>query len=186
MSQRTFLISDTHFGHTNILTFKRTDGTPLRPFSSIEEHDETIVENWNKVVKPADKVYHLGDVSMNKEGTKILARCNGTKVLIRGNHDTYATKFYTQYFRDIYGVRALGDPKVILSHIPIHPTSLSRWKLNIHGHLHANLVLKHPAESMGLDDLLDTRYVCVSCEHINYTPILMEELLERNSYDKIE
>ena len=178
MSQRTFLISDTHFGHANILTFKRADGTPLRPFKTIEEHDETIIDNWNKVVKPADKVYHLGDVSMNKEGTKLLARCNGTKVLIRGNHDVYATKFYTQYFRDIYGVRALGDPKVILSHIPIHPESLSRWKLNIHGHLHGNVVLYENKPEV------DPRYVCVSCEHIDYTPILMEELLERYGYER--
>jgi len=58
-----FLISDTHFGHANILTFKKKDGTLLRSgFKDITDHDLELVKRWNSVVAPNDKVYHLGDV----------------------------------------------------------------------------------------------------------------------------
>ena len=86
----TFLISDTHFGHKNILSFKRNDGTSLRPaFNSIEEHDEFLIDNWNKVVSPTDKIYHLGDVGFYNVSKllEVMSRLNGRKVLIKGNHD---------------------------------------------------------------------------------------------------
>ena len=60
-----FVISDTHFGHTNSWEkFKLSDGSPLRPFSSTEEMDETMIERWNAKVKQQDTVYHLGDVGL--------------------------------------------------------------------------------------------------------------------------
>lgn len=85
-----FLISDTHFGHEKCCTvFKRTDGSPLRAFASAEEMDEAMVRNWNTVVRPHDKVYHLGDVVIRRECLRILDRLNGKKRLIRGNHDIF-------------------------------------------------------------------------------------------------
>ena len=160
---KTFLISDTHFGHANILTFKRQDGSPLREFPDIDTHDEYLIQQWNKTVSLNDKVYHLGDVgckSFSKLGA-ILERLNGTKVLIKGNHDGFKLSQYAQYFKDIRGSHQLD--KFILTHIPIHPQSLSRWKANIHGHLHANVVD-------------DPRYINVAVEQINYTPIDFEEI----------
>ena len=59
---KTFLIADTHFGHNNIINFLKPDGSKLRNFLSIYDHDEYIIDKWNSVVKPEDKVYHLGDV----------------------------------------------------------------------------------------------------------------------------
>jgi calcineurin-like phosphoesterase family protein len=157
---KTFLISDTHFGHANILTFKNTDGTPVRDFSSLEEMNETMVDNWNKVVSPIDKVYHLGDVLFTKKWLDlILPRLNGTKVLIKGNHDNLKLSQYQQYFKDVRAVWVLD--KLVLSHIPIHPESLSRWKANVHGHLHGN-------------SLDDPRYFNVSVEKVNYTPVDFE------------
>ena len=163
---RTFLISDTHFGHHNILSFKRKDGTPLRPYNSIVDHDEEMIHNWNKTVSTQDKVYHLGDVgflSFTKLAL-VLDRLNGTKVLIKGNHDHFKVSQYQQYFKDIRAYHILD--KFILSHIPIHPESLSRWKANIHGHVHANT---YP----------DERYINVSVEAINYTPVDFEAIRER-------
>lgn len=160
---KTFLISDTHFGHSNILTFKRNDGTPLRIFNSIQEHDEYLIDQWNAIVSTNDKVYHLGDVGF-KNFTyleHILNRLNGTKVLIKGNHDGFKLVQYAKYFKDIRGSHVLD--KFILTHIPIHPDSLSRWKANIHGHLHAN-------------SLNDKRYFNVSVEQLNYKPIDFEEI----------
>ena len=61
-----FIISDTHFGHLGMCKFLRKDGSKVRPFDDINVMDECMVENWNKTVKPKDKIYHLGDVVINK------------------------------------------------------------------------------------------------------------------------
>jgi len=176
MTHRTYLISDTHFGHANCLNFKRNDGSPLRPFKTVEEMDETMVDNWNKTVMDRDKIYHLGDCIIKKQQPNILSRLNGRKILVRGNHDTYKLKYYSDFFEDVRGYKIFGEygrgKSPICSHIPIHPESLSRWVANIHGHLHANHVMidKHKR---------DTRYINVSVEQINYTPIDLEEIYER-------
>ena len=90
-----FVISDTHFGHTNSWEkFKLPDGSPLRPFTSNEEMDETMIERWNAKVKPEDTVYHLGDVVINRKHLHLCNRLNGKKRLIRGNHDIFKDKDY--------------------------------------------------------------------------------------------
>src|SRR5271170_4557180 len=132
----TYLIGDTHFGHKNILTFKRNDGTPLRNFATIEEMDEYLVQCWNSVVKDDDTVIHMGDVVMNRKNLPIVRRLKGRKILIRGNHDTAPTKELMEYFEEIYGTYVYKD--IILSHIPIAKDCLDRFGVNVHGHLHAN------------------------------------------------
>lgn len=170
-----FLISDTHFGHEKTCTvFKRTDGSPLRPFSSAEEMDEEMVRRWNERVKPNDKVYHLGDVVINKKFLKTLARLNGDKVLIRGNHDIFDLKDYTTYFRDVRGYHVMNG--MILSHVPIHTESLARFGCNIHGHLHAERVMRD--NGYGSREI-DPRYHSVCVEHTDYTPILFEDVIKR-------
>lgn len=155
---KTFLIGDTHFWHHNIITFKRNDGTPLRDFSCVEEMNEHIIERWNSVVGPNDKVYHLGDVAFKNSSSvaSIFPRLNGTKVLIKGNHDILKPSVYLQFFKDIRAYHQLD--KILLAHIPVHPDSLSRWEGQVHGHVHAN-------------SLADPRYYNVSVEAINYTPV---------------
>lgn len=163
-----WVIGDTHFGHANILKFLKDDGTQMRCFDSVEAMDEHMVWCWNSVVKPQDHVYHLGDVVLKAPGLGILNRLNGHKRLVRGNHDIFKTKQYSQYFEEIYGVRILND--MIISHIPIHPASLKeRWHGCVHGHLHNN----HPALFLG------PRYLNVSVEMIDYTPITLEECKAR-------
>lgn len=176
-----FFISDTHFGHESCCTkFKLEDGvTPLRPFSCAAEADEAMVERWNKVVKPNDRVYHLGDIAMSKKHLPILRRLVGRKVLIKGNHDLEDIKEYLKYFDDVRGSHQFDG--MLLTHIPVHPDSLARWGFNVHGHLHANSVTK---EIRNDDDyaffksikVLDDKYKCVSVEQINYTPISLEEV----------
>lgn len=131
----TWLISDTHFGHRRSLEFMREDGVSrLRPFDTLEEMDELMVERWNSTVRPGDRVYHLGDVAINRACVKILDRLNGRKVLVRGNHDLFSDQ-YAGRFDDIRGSHKLD--KFILSHYPLHPDSISGWAVaNIHGHLH--------------------------------------------------
>lgn len=161
----TFLTADSHFGHKGVTQFLGPDGvTKLRPWDNTEDMDEALIANWNSVVRPKDKVYHLGDVVINRKALKTLARLNGDKVLIKGNHDIFRLEEYTPYFRDI---RAFGHfDGFALTHIPIHPDSLSRWKGNAHGHLHSNRVM--------LGDRIDPRYLCLSVEQTNFTPISWE------------
>lgn len=165
-----FFASDHHFHHANILTFKRDDGTPLREFSDIDHMNEIIVQRHNLVVRPGDKVYFLGDVCMDRKGKglEILARMNGEKVLIKGNHDQCKPADYLKYFKDIRGSHQFEG--LIMTHIPIHSESLARWGLNVHGHLHYNVV------RMPLSQIPDRRYFNVGMERINYTPISLEEI----------
>ena len=178
-----WLISDTHFGHEKTCTvFKRADGSPLRPFSCAVEMDEFMVKSWNERVRPNDKVYHLGDVVINRKFLPILGRLNGDKVLIRGNHDIFKLEDYTEYFRDIRGYHVMNG--LILSHVPVHADSLARFGCNIHGHLHANRVCKPRGVDVKTGEVLysdeiDPRYQNVSVEQIDFTPILFEELQKK-------
>jgi len=136
-----FLVSDTHFGHSGVCRFMRNDGvTKLRPFEDPDEMDEFMIDAWNKKVKPNDKVYHLGDVVINRRCLPTLARLNGDKVLIRGNHDIFRDDEYSKYFRELRAYHVMNG--MILSHIPLHEASMGRFGTNIHGHLHANRVMK--------------------------------------------
>ena len=171
-----FLISDTHFGHSNILTFKKDNGDMLRVFNNIDEMDEHLISKWNSVVRPQDKIYHLGDVGFRNFTyiESIFNRLNGTKILIRGNHDNFKISQYAKLFKDVRATHTID--RFLLSHIPVHEQSLSRWVGNIHGHLHAN-------------NLPDKRYFNVSVEQLrDYTPISFEEikslLFDRDIYER--
>ena len=176
MSNR-FVISDTHFGHTNSWEkFKLPNGDPLRPFTSTEEMDETMVERWNAVVRPQDTVYHLGDVVINKKSLHHVNRLNGKKRLVRGNHDIFRdTDYRDSGFESLYGVRVFVD-QFILSHIPLHPDCVTeRFRVNVHGHLHANRVMK----SYDFNDnppQIDPRYISACVELNDYTPISFDEI----------
>jgi calcineurin-like phosphoesterase family protein len=178
-----FLVSDTHFGHEKTCTvFKREDGSPLRPFKSAEEMDEEMVRRWNERVRPTDKVYHLGDVVINRKALGILRRLNGDKVLIRGNHDIFKLSDYTEHFRDIRGYHVMNG--MILSHIPVNEDSLARFGANIHGHLHANRVRRARGVDAKTGEILysneiDTRYHCVCVEQTDFAPILFEDVIAR-------
>ena len=179
-----FLVSDTHFGHEKTCTvFKREDGSPLRPFASAEEMDEHMIRAWNERVRPNDKVYHLGDVVINRRAMKTLARLNGDKVLIRGNHDIFRDDEYREYFRELRAYHVMNG--MILSHIPVHVESLGRFGVNIHGHLHANRVKKIRGVNAKTGELLysdenDVRYHCVCVEQTpDYAPILFEDVIKR-------
>lgn len=176
----TFVLSDTHFSHRGIVQFLRADGvTKERPWDNIEEMDEALVSNWNSVVKEKDKVIHLGDVVINRSALPILARLNGIKELVKGNHDVFRLEEYAQYFKNIHGCRSFDG--FILTHIPVHEASIERWKGCIHGHLHSNRVTKEKYNSWTgeYEQVINPRYLCVSMEHINYTPIAWEDVKKR-------
>lgn len=170
-----FLVSDTHFGHAGVCRFMRNDGvTKLRPWDDPAEMDEEMVRRWNERVRPNDKVYHLGDVVINRKALTTLARLNGDKVLIRGNHDIFRDDEYRQYFRELRAYHVMNG--MILSHIPIHEESLARFGTNIHGHLHANRVMR---DNGYRGKEIDPRYHCVCVEQTDFAPILFEDVIKR-------
>ena len=155
----TFFIADLHFGHKNIVKFEET--RPYRPFDTIEEHDEELIKRWNSVVSKQDIVFVLGDFALSGNGVECASRLRGIKYLVMGNHDKCSTARYLKYFNKVYGALSMGA--TILTHIPVHPSQFPRYSHNIHGHLHHNT-------------LDDPRYICVSAEQINLTPISIDEL----------
>jgi len=172
-----FLVSDTHFGHAGVCRFVRNDGvTKLRPWDDPAEMDEFMVKAWNERVRPIDKVYHLGDVVINRKALGIMRRLNGDKVLIRGNHDIFKDSDYREHFRELRAYHVMNG--MILSHIPIHSESLGRFGVNIHGHLHANRVML-PGFNGKITDIVDVRYHCVCVEQTDFAPILFEDVIQR-------
>lgn len=187
MGKSIFFISDTHFGHANMLNFLNYDGTRTRPFNSIEEVDELMIQNWNEMVKKEDKIYHLGDVAFGQSFDKVMPRLNGIKVLIKGNHDRLQIGKYAKYFKDVRGTCHI-DGNYLLSHYPIHPDSKGRFVRGLHGHIHAQTVMKNQpivavyengdTEEVGIERVPDPWYRNCCVEVNNYSPIPFELIKE--------
>lgn len=160
---RVFVFLDPHFGHENM--------AKKRGFKSATEHDEFIISNWNSTVQKRDLVYLLGDITMEKAvNYDILNRLNGRKRVVGGNHDMpQHSKRLAEYVESISGM--IKYKGFMLSHCPIHESEVDRFRANIHGHVHEN-------------SLSDKRYINVSAEVLNYTPILFTELEELYLNDK--
>ena len=169
-----FVTADTHWGHAKSLSFIMPDGSPLRPFSSCEEMDETMVERWNAKVNKGDTIYHLGDVVIPRASLKIFDRLNGRKILIRGNHDIGPLKDFSKYFEDVRGAFFHnGDSTMrgglIFTHIPVHPACLSGHYLgNVHGHLHCHQIIT--------DGQVDRRYFNACVERNGFSPVALEDV----------
>ena len=180
---RIFVISDLHFSHKNMAL--------KRGFNSIEEHDNYIIERWNSVVNKKDTVWILGDITMEKSGPyHLLDKLKGFKKVVLGNHDepqhVTALLKHVNKVCSCFEVRGKG---VMLTHIPIHPQELQyRFRKNIHGHLHENKVMKTIEQEIDskVNDLMfetftteveDERYVNVSCECVDYTPVCIDTLI---------
>ena len=166
-----FVISDTHFNHDLILTFKDYIGKPVRDFDSVEQMNECMLDNWNDTVGPNDTVIHCGDVLFGMDKVEWLeanfAKLPGKKRLVLGNHDN--VKHLAPFFKDIQ-LWIDSVPGIIFTHTPLHTSTLAekhRWNgqmLNAHGHIHSNPSPEGP-------------YKCVCVEQINFTPISVEELV---------
>jgi len=163
-----FIVADTHFSQQSILRFLTPTGERVRPlWETAAEMDEALIANWNAVVRPQDKVYHLGDVSMKRDSIKLMGRCNGHKRLVRGNHDIFPTKYYLPFFEEIYGTRVFDD--MILSHFPIVLDSIKPKWTCVHGHVHNNV----PVGWLG------PKYLNVSIEMTDWRPLSIEEVRQR-------
>ena len=173
---KTWVYSDPHFYHKNIVKFEDYDGKKIRPWATVEEMTEDMIRWYNELVNEEDRVYILGDVAFSVANMeRSVSRMKGRKCLILGNHDPVKIKKYIHLFDDVRGyVQRQG---FIMSHIPIHPDSLGRWKLNIHGHLHGNAISGKKLGS-GFTEV-DKRYFNACVENTNFKPILLDEILKR-------
>lgn len=161
----TFFTADLHLFHANILELEPVN----RAFSSIDEMHQTIITNWNKDVRPSDTVFVLGDVMFHDRGLEILRQLNGTKKLVRGNHDEkFSNALFSECFSQVTCYRRIHH--CLLSHIPVHPCQLSeRFVANIHGHMHSKRVLTEGGN-------IDPRYINVSMEQWNMTPVAWSDI----------
>lgn len=158
--------SDTHFNHKNILKFTDFEGNRVRSFDSVEEMNETMIGRWNSVVKPGDKVYHLGDVFFGpkNEFKSMWPRLNGSKRLVVGNHDDIKFLSSGGFFQKVMLWRIFKDFNFTCSHLPLDVSTLREGTtFNVHGHIHQN---KSPSPE----------HICICVEQTNYTPVHLEEL----------
>lgn len=162
----TFFTADTHWNHDNIRRYSN------RPFASVEEMNEALINNWNAVVGPGDTVYHLGDFSLNRGGSKkntrtIRQRLAGNILFIRGNHD----KDIEQY-RDCFGwikdvaMVQVEKQEIFLSHYAHRVWNKSHHNAwHLYGHSHGSL----------LDDPTSLSFDCgVDCH--GYKPISFDQV----------
>lgn len=158
-----WFIADTHFGHKGATIFSAHDdpSKKMRPWNTVEEMDEALIQNWNSVVNDQDRVYVVGDFCINKKSIQVAGLLKGRLVLIKGNHDIFKLNLYTPFFEDIRAYHVFD--KILISHIPVHESQKDRYVNNVHGHLHDR-------------KLDDPWYHCVSVEQIGFTPIHYEDL----------
>ena len=170
-----FFTSDTHFGHSKIIDYCK------RPFSSIEEHDKTLIQNWNNVVGQDDTVFHLGDFAYGNSQfvSNIIKQLNGNIILIKGNHDlrNMNPTLYNIFSDAVYQARILIDKQTVyLNHFPFlcfEHGDINLYKDNysiqLFGHVHSG-PLTSSEDTSRLNILLPTQYD-VGVDNNNFTPI---------------
>lgn len=163
MTSNTYFTSDTHFFHQNIIQYCD------RPFSSIEEMNEKLIENWNSVVGKNDIVWHLGDFCFGKKENilEVLPKLNGKINLVMGNHDHHKIDFYySAGFHRVYDRQIIINGFYILSHAPLQFLNDKCPFYNIYGHVHDSTCYNTWAKNG----------CCVCVERHDYTPVSWEEI----------
>lgn len=149
-----WFISDTHFGHCNIVGYCRPE------FADLTSMEETIIERWNATVKPQDLVYHLGDFAWTtKDAIRVRPKLNGSIRLIVGNHDDIPGLAAAGLFQRIEMWRQFRDHGFTATHLPMRFDQLRHGRANLHGHVH------------GTVGGLESFHRDVSVESIDYRPI---------------
>lgn len=167
-----FFTSDQHYYHHNIIKYCN------RPFTSIQEMNETLIENHNKHVKNDDEVYFLGDFGFSNEKNidDILTRLNGKKYIILGNHDATIrnSKKCSQHFvwlKDYHTFRHDGT-MIVMCHFPFAEwDGKFRNSLCLHGHSHNNYKGEGRIFDVGVDSTHVTGYA-------EYRPFSIDELIK--------
>lgn len=171
--ERIFFISDTHFGHRNILKYD------ARPWSDIRQHDEDIINNWNRKVDKSDIVYHLGDLALvgRQRQNELIQQLNGRIFLIFGNHDKKrleGIEYYTPLktcVPDLY----IGEKRIKINHYWFdNSLDLSYTDIYLFGHSHIN---RPKVSFIKYNDNQIPAYN-MYCGYWNYEPKTLDEILE--------
>lgn len=176
-----FFVSDLHLGHENVLSIRTQ-------FHDIDEHDDFLIEKWNNKVKKHDEVYILGDLSFRSSNpiTDYLARMNGKKHLIVGNHDGYWMRKMNHmeiYFQSVEYLKVMKFEKkqLTLCHYPMLEWPGSRYvesgtSFLIHGHIH------NETDSQVYSYIKNFQpHALNACVDINnFEPVTFDELKENN------
>ena len=124
-----FFTADQHFGHDNIRKLCN------RPFTTVDEMDAQLIENWNRVVRSQDSVFHLGDFCLTAENTETYRKqLNGQIRLIRGDHDKRVPPGVFAAVHDSYTFESLGI-RIVLCHYAMRVWDRSHfeaWHLFAH------------------------------------------------------
>ncbi len=165
-----YFTSDHHFGHKNILKFTE------RPFATVEEMDEVLIERWNSKVGPDDEVYHLGDMGLCSQGKlrKILERLNGKIYLIKGNHESSAMACHSRFewIKEYYELLIKdedferGEQLIVLFHY-----AMRVWNVSHHGSYH---LYGHSHNT--LPDLPESRSFDIGVDSHDYYPLSWAEV----------
>ena len=157
---KTWLISDTHWGHDNIIKYED------RP----KDHDVIMLKNWVSMIEWNDTVIHLGDLFFGK-GIQYLPQLTGNILLVRGNHDTKSNSWYRDngitMVLDAFTLKTHGN-EFVFTHAPL--PNMCGFDYNIHGHLHRNT---HRAFDSSEQHLL------FSIEQEDYKPVELNKFIER-------
>lgn len=161
---KSFVISDTHFLHKNIIKYAN------RPFTSINEMDIQLINNWNSIVSNEDIIYHLGDFGIDNKTRleEIFNSLNGKKILIEGNHDR-RSKVCKFNWKEIHKLHTISykNQLFILCHYPLMSWDRQHYgSIHLYGHIHNH------------DPLIKLKNAYnVSVEQINYKPISLDKFI---------
>lgn len=172
---RIFFTADTHFNHANIINFVN------RPFDSVEEMNESLIESWNNTVSKDDEVYFLGDFSLgsSKNCLEILERLNGIKYSIKGNHEksllsNARCKEHFVWIKDMHELK-INKQDIILCHYAMRVWNKSHWgSFQLYGHSHDGLDRDGDYNGLSMDVGVDAAYRILG----EYRPFSYDEILE--------
>lgn len=166
VTPETWIISDTHFGHKNIVKYCN------RPMN----HNAIIHDNWVNRITQEDTVFHLGDLAVwygpeEQYWLEAAEDLPGKKYMLRGNHDKLKDEKYAEWGYIVIPefIQEIGGQRVLFSHFP-DETRIDEWDVNIHGHIH-NKDLEPRLAATG------RRYINVSIEMMDYKPVQLKEIL---------
>jgi len=173
-----WFVSDMHFGHNNIIEYCE------RPYRSVEEMDQTLVDNWNDYVKPSDTVWHLGDWAFHNY--ERIGQLNGHIRSVPGNHDHERAKkilpFLPNGFEaEVVYLKIDREHRFTLCHYPMEAWRRDH-KYHLHGHTHgmfAQLSDATRAHYFGYRGNIPFR-MDVGIDAVKlYRPIHLDEVMER-------
>lgn len=186
-AEHLFFTSDSHFDHKNILKYCK------RPFSSVEEMNQGLIDNWNSVVGKDDTVFHLGDVIFggNTNLIKYVSQLNGHIILIKGNHDRKLQQSICDKLFD-YTCQQLtlniDDITVFLNHFPFlcfSGTYKTDKSIQLFGHIHSGPFSSGPDIDRFMQYGTLNQYD-VGVDNNHYTPISWNDILKRIDYANIK